>query len=322
MSVVRFRDGITGTHGPRLARDTDERLHHRLIPSRAPAKLLETIVVPLDGSQFAEHAIPLAISIAKRSGGVLKLVRVFMPAEVAIRRRQWDAFDIMEGRLRTEAGLDLDRVQRKIAARAPEVLVTAHVVEARRAIEGLIPATETADLVVMATRRRGWLGRFFLGCVGHDMLHNRKRPTIYVRGYDSPVDFSADPAPRHLAIALDGRRAYDRVLDVAAAVARTSRAKSTLLHVVEPHEIGERFPHGTAQGFLNWTQKEFSKLVRNARTHVIRKAVTPAQGILEFLDEAEPDLLAVTARAAPGTFGSTTENLVRKSSVPVLVVRE
>ena len=51
-------------------------------PKRLKAKKkIRSIVVPLDGSTFAEHAIPLALEFAKRSGASLQLVQVLSTLE-------------------------------------------------------------------------------------------------------------------------------------------------------------------------------------------------------------------------------------------------
>jgi hypothetical protein len=39
-----------------------------------------SIMVPLDGSVFSEHALPLALSIAQRSASAVQLVHVHIPA--------------------------------------------------------------------------------------------------------------------------------------------------------------------------------------------------------------------------------------------------
>jgi hypothetical protein len=38
--------------------------------------MYRSILVPLDGSSFGEHALPLALSIARRANAHLQLVRV------------------------------------------------------------------------------------------------------------------------------------------------------------------------------------------------------------------------------------------------------
>jgi nucleotide-binding universal stress UspA family protein len=283
---------------------------------------LDTIVVPLDGTDFAEHAIPLALAIARRSGAVLKLVRAFTPGDAATLHPGIDAFSIIEGEMRREARRYLDKVQRRIVARASEVTVIAHLAEAPSVIEAITRVARNADLVVMATHGRGWLGRVFFGSVGRDLLKTRRRPTILVRGYESPVDLTADPVPLHLAIGLDGRKSSERVLEVAGVIAKVADAKATLVHVNDPHEFDERFAHTSPDGYLRGTGRAFAATAPEVSTHVVRDAVNPTTGILSFVDESEGDLIAVTSRSSPPSFRSTTENLIRNSRVPVLVVYE
>src|SRR4051794_5058994 len=41
--------------------------------------MIRSLLVPLDGSAYAEHALPLAASIARRAGASLRLIRVLPP---------------------------------------------------------------------------------------------------------------------------------------------------------------------------------------------------------------------------------------------------
>jgi len=41
--------------------------------------MYKSILTPLDGSSFAEHALPLALSIARRGGATLRLLHVQEP---------------------------------------------------------------------------------------------------------------------------------------------------------------------------------------------------------------------------------------------------
>jgi nucleotide-binding universal stress UspA family protein len=314
-------DHTATTRASRLARQTDPELHHALVPVAHPGSL-ENIVVPLDGTDFSEHAIPLAIAIAKRSGGVLKLVRAFTPTDTMALHPGLDAFQLVEAQLRSDARQYLDNLQRRIAARASDVTVITHLAEARNIVEVVGRISRTADLVVMATHGRGWFRRLFQGSLGRDMLRHRHKPIIYVRGYNSPVDFSADPIPRHLAIALSGRKASEQALDAAEVLTGLVDARSTLLHVDDPRQDDERFAQASPEIYLGWIGRKLARVASEVATHVVREAASPTDGILSFVDESGADLVAVTTRTAPPAFRSTTENLIRKCPVPVLVVRE
>src|SRR5690348_12241411 len=42
--------------------------------------MYRSLLVPLDGSDFGEHALPLALSLARRLGAALQVVHVHAPA--------------------------------------------------------------------------------------------------------------------------------------------------------------------------------------------------------------------------------------------------
>jgi nucleotide-binding universal stress UspA family protein len=276
---------------------------------------MESIVVPLDGSHFAEHALPIAIGLARRSGAVLKIVRVFTPHPVS-------AFDLVNAHLRIEARRYLERVKRRIVSRTRGVSVVTCLLESPGVSHALTMFSREADLVVMATHGRGWLGRWLRGSVAHEMLRECEKPFLFVRGYRNPVDLSVDPVPLHVAIALDGRKSSEPVVEAAGLITRMSGAKTTLLHVDDPYAPGEPFAHSNAESYLNWTGRKLSKAADRVATRVVRDASHPPGGILDFVDESEADLIAVTSSRGPASPGSTIGHLMRKSPVPVLVVPE
>jgi nucleotide-binding universal stress UspA family protein len=54
--------------------------------------MFRNLLVPLDGSEFAEQALPLAVSIARQSGATLHLMRVVpMPPPVYV--ETWPAME-------------------------------------------------------------------------------------------------------------------------------------------------------------------------------------------------------------------------------------
>jgi nucleotide-binding universal stress UspA family protein len=54
--------------------------------------MIRTILVPLDGTPFAEHALPYAATLAKQSGAVLHLVTVSTPlAETSVESTYFSA---------------------------------------------------------------------------------------------------------------------------------------------------------------------------------------------------------------------------------------
>jgi nucleotide-binding universal stress UspA family protein len=115
--------------------------------------------VPVDGTPFGEHALPLALGIARRAGAAIRVVHVHLPLEPPLQRRL----------LYRESGLDLwlrkrqqdylDDLMRRLR-RVTRVPVKPVFLEGWQVAESLCSAASAGtDLIVMATHGRGPLGR-------------------------------------------------------------------------------------------------------------------------------------------------------------------
>lgn len=141
------------------------------------------IVVPLDGSELAERALPEAEGLARLTGAPLHVVRVidvaglhrlagFAPAiEAAALAR------VLEDE-RTATREYLERIERDLAERGSAVTT-----EARHgtAAQAIIDTTRTGDLVVMTSHGRGGMKRWFLGSVAEEVGRRAPVPVLLVR---------------------------------------------------------------------------------------------------------------------------------------------
>jgi nucleotide-binding universal stress UspA family protein len=147
------------------------------------------ILVPLDGSELAERALPYATDLARQLGATLTLLRVvnsleltaaqsfssYLPAEVYdaafedARRAAREYLEVVASRLSAE-GLQVDWVVRT-GDPAGEVI--------EHGREG------HADLVVMSTHGRSGLGRWVYGSVADRVLRGGTIPVLLVRAFGS-----------------------------------------------------------------------------------------------------------------------------------------
>ena len=86
--------------------------------------MFRTILTPLDGSTFGEHALPLALAIARRSGAGLRLLHVVPPpATIYSESPLFIEDSYLESYVREHhrsAGLDLPRRRRQRLKGLPE----------------------------------------------------------------------------------------------------------------------------------------------------------------------------------------------------------
>ncbi len=141
------------------------------------------IVVPLDGSELAERALPEAEKLAGLSGAPLHLIRV---VDVAALHRLAGYGAAIEYAAMVQVLEDeqvaardyLERMERELAGRGlPVTTELRHGMAARE----LAAATATGDVVVMATHGRGGMARWFLGSVAEEVARRSPVPVLLVR---------------------------------------------------------------------------------------------------------------------------------------------
>lgn len=120
-------------------------------------------MVPLDGSPFGEHALPLGRSMARRTGAALQLAHVYVPGQPLV----MDAIPPYDKGFATQ---DRDRERAYIEQLAQRLAADGTISVSVTMLDGALAeallAHATAnkvDLVIMATHGRGALSRFWLG---------------------------------------------------------------------------------------------------------------------------------------------------------------
>lgn len=302
--------------------------------------MFRDILVPLDGSQFAEAALPLASRLSHLSKARLHLVLVHQPAPAMIA--------LGDMIVPPPAELDADRLGRERAYLAETaallrqtdgLTVGFHEVLGSAGPEICEEATRLdADLLVMATHGRGAFQRMWLGSVADYVVRHLATPILLV----PPIDAN-QPTPgtaiRDIVVALDLSKDAETILQPVTALAQLTGAQVTLVHVVEMiFEVGRGTSAGpivTDAGLLEASRAEAERQLehladrlRKAGLSVATRVVTginAAGGLLEILSEARYDLVALTTHGRGGLrrllLGSVADKVIRAAAKPALVLR-
>src|SRR5689334_15520027 len=138
--------------------------------------MYRSLLVPLDGSSFSEHALPLAAHIARRCDARLSLVNVFAPLGSIFVEGYLFPDDEVDRYLRQRQVEYLRRMAERVRALTPTP-VTIH------ALEGSVDdqlrqlaRDGGTDLIVMTTHGRSPLSRFWIGSVTDDLLRDAPAP--------------------------------------------------------------------------------------------------------------------------------------------------
>ena len=151
----------------------------------APTSAFKRILLPLDGSDCARQAIPLAVDLAKRTQAELVALTVVAPPYL-------QTPEVIGPYLQYEEAIEVvrDRLGAELKGYADE-LKQAGVTLSPCAISGL-PAEAIideaidrgTDLIVMATHGASGLRRWALGSVADKVLHATNTPLLLVRAQE------------------------------------------------------------------------------------------------------------------------------------------
>jgi len=298
--------------------------------------MYRSLLVPLDGFPFAEHALPLALRVARAAGAALRLVRVADTPAVYYAGAPYDGE--LESVVRARQQAYLDEIVQFLRKLSP-VPVSSALLEGP--VVGKLCAQAgdgETDLVVMATHGRGPLGRFWLGSVADELVGRLPVPVLLVRPGDGEVDLAHEPELGPVLVPLDGSTLAEEILAPAGELARLLGVNLTLLRVVKPVPAGA-VPDDPALGqearaLLNRTREASAYLLRMAerlRAEGLRVATRvtvqehPAAAILNEAEATDAGLIALTTHGRRGlvrvVMGSVADKVVRGATIPVLVHR-
>jgi nucleotide-binding universal stress UspA family protein len=307
--------------------------------------MYRSLLVPLDGSTFGEHALPLALSIARRSGAKLILAHVHTPLANIYAEGAYFPNDDLDVHNRAEKRAYLDSVVKRLANIFP-VAVTPLLLDGEVAAAIQDHAAKSGvDLVVMTTHGRGPLGRFWLGSVADRLVRQLPIPLLLVHPSATAPDLGNEPVLKHILVPLDGSPLAERIIAPATDLGGLTGADYTLLRVMTPLRHTRFEPEGAsvtqiADSILRHLEEIQAGLQKEAQTYLsnvadklrvrghqvhTRVAIEeyPAEAILKEAATWPTNLIALETHGRGGLsrlmLGSVADKVLRGSSVPLLV---
>ncbi len=286
---------------------------------------MSNLIVPLDGSELAERALPLAIRIAELTGSGLRLVNAAItPGSVEVATALGMLFeagheylDEQEAKLRESSVLP---VSTRTAISSPAQLILDEA------------ARPTATAVVMSTHGRSGLRRVVLGSVAEWVLRESPIP-VYLVPASGPLPDEA--RIEHILVPLDGSAVAYSVLAPVHELAIEAGAKLTLLRVFAEDE---QLARGPEQSMLDAINDQMIRLDDIAETYFApirarlrQDGLTVAtewtvgsapQEILAAAGRLHADLIAMATHGRSGIdrlrYGSVAESVLRQARMPVM----
>lgn len=266
------------------------------------------LVVPLDGSAYAEQALPIAEVICREYHARLTLVSA-LPDKRPYLDQKARLFQDRQIRTATMVGT------------GSVVEATSHLVE-----------TTDADLVVTSTRGESGRLHWLTGGVARKLVSAIDQPVLLIQS--APTVNGKALRPKKLLVNLDGSEFSERTLVYARALAAAFGAEILLLTVPEVPEA-EQF--GAAPDRVlelrQQAEVELGRYLNDVASYIqddcvsVRTIVTgsfPIRTIVQIAETEQVDMIMMATRGRGGLdhliMGSNAQRVVEQTTLPVFLV--
>jgi nucleotide-binding universal stress UspA family protein len=311
------------------------------------SSMLKRILVPLDESERAERAIPVAARIARASGASIVFVHVVLPAVefgtytvdhlVALKP---GAFE----RRLAKANDYLTHVVQAYASHLAGIDVATDIVSGA-ASPAIFSAAcwEQVDLVILCSHSETGLKRWMFGSAAQGAVRHSPVPVLVLNENGVVPSTLEESHPFRVLVPLDGSPLAETALEPAAHLASLLVAPAAielhLLRVVDLPVAGGKFPINfdvalrkealqEAETYLKEVTARLQESLVDVRVSITSSDVISmdiAGTIIQQAHESGYDLIAMTTHGRSGLrrlmMGSVTEHVLGTTKLPLLIVR-
>ena len=289
---------------------------------------MKTIIAATDFSDEARYAVERAAILAKEQRADLSLLHVLSSSALNDERKLSQTPTEAEAKLIDDAGRMLSEIAADIKSKTG--LMGSTDIKIGRALDEILSATESADLLVLGAHRGNFLQDLMLGTTAEHLLNKCKRPMLVAKCLPRnryqrvlvPVDFSPYSAS---ALAMARQIAPDAPL--------------TILHVFKvPFEGRLRIVGASEEDIRQYGEEDeraaemkIWELIRESQVDVDRVSSAVERGdpspvILAKAKDLLSDLIVIGKQGQSWIedlfVGSTTRHVLGRSKCDVLVIHK
>jgi len=283
----------------------------------------ERLLVPLDGSELAERALPYVETLARKLNSEAILLTACAPAESS--EKPFRAY--LEKRVGELASLGV---------KASSVCIRG---DAAKEILDFVERTDIS-LVIISTHGKTGHGVWAMGNIANKVLQRLHVPVLLIRPTELET-VTEEREMRKIVVPLDGSQLAEHIIPYAKGLAKAMDSEVILLQVIEPVST---FHFEISPETFDWTKYEKDHLAqaerkakeylgrneRDLRSDGVKVSSALAQGkaadsILKYADDNSVSVIALATHGFSGVakwvYGSVASKIIMSSSKPVLLVR-
>jgi nucleotide-binding universal stress UspA family protein len=304
--------------------------------------LYKKMLIPLDGSNFAEAILNYAKSIACSMKGIdIDLLHVYNPDERGLTPKHRAYIDWAADAIRSYPKM----IEGEDGVKVCRINIRSELAAGRPADEILHYADKNdIDLILMATHGRSGINRWAMGSVAYKVLRAAKVPVWLVRQGVAEEIIQDKQPKRKILVPLDGSRLAESVLPHVESLAKQwdgGKVEIVLLRAYQPPVVSSDYPSDMP---LSWEEHveleaakcklivgpylaEVEKRLQKSDLEVKKEVPLgqPANEIINYARNNQVSLITMITHGRSGisrwAYGSVAEEVMLGAYVPVFLVR-
>jgi nucleotide-binding universal stress UspA family protein len=300
--------------------------------------MLETILVPLDGSLLAECVLPHVVALARAFEAEVVLLRVMGQAQVLGPAQSVDPLNWYIDK--AEARLYLEKIAAQLQQAGVQTQTEAREGLAAEWITEFAQAHGT-NLIVLSTHGRSGLTQWGISSVAQKIILSAPTSLLIVRAHQPVVGELSEQRYKRVLVPLDGSWRAEYVLPTITLLARYYEAEVHIVHVIKKPEMARQLPptqddidlsnrlvarnQEEAARYLDQLQARLPLEGINLQTHLLISD-DAAAALHTFVEQESIDLVAFSAHGYSGNrqwpYGSMVNNFISYSKVALLIAQD
>jgi nucleotide-binding universal stress UspA family protein len=303
----------------------------------APQSNSVSVLVPLDGSYLAEHAIPYGRALAGQEGQVVFLE--VMPEPEPIRGLLGDLIVNAEeaGKMYEEESITRlsDTAERWKQVAGEVQIETRQGAPTEQILK--FAQEQNCDYIVMASHGKGALHRLAFGSVADEVARTSPTPVLMIHtGGEEPTIEAV--SIKRLILPMDGSELAKAAIPVAIDIGKRLKAPAVVVQAITPDVVATTYPGTEAYYAADVYDELITQQENAAKAEMAQEAETltkagvdaTASVLIGSVGEAiesvtaPGDIIIMTSHGRTGikrfVLGSVAERLIRSGVAPVLLV--
>lgn len=303
--------------------------------------MLDTILVPLDGSQLADCVLPHVVAIARPFDSEITLLRMLEKNQAGTSAQ---LFDLLNWQInKTRAALYLEKTKARFQKSRIRVRTTV--------MEGLVAdgiaeyaQNQGMKLIVLSSHGRNGLTQWGISSSTQKIILSAQTSLLIVRAHQYGIHFDELSAPllyQRILVPLDGSQRAEHVLPIITQLAQFHKSQIHLVQVIQTPEMARQMPavredidlanqvvarnHEEAELYLEQLKSRSYLEGIAVRTHLLTSDNT-AVALHQMEEQEQIDMVALSAHGYSGNhqwpYGSMVNNFIMYGKTPLLIVQD